>query len=121
MEAINMHQETTSPFSNPRKSPCGHGLTDGLRNSANRTQRRTNEKQTTKWVAIFVLGLLVLSAFAILSLQNVGGGETKPQTRGIAHAPIHINGDADFANQTATEGWPGNGSQDNPYIIDGYD
>ncbi|MGC9060981.1 MAG: fibronectin type III domain-containing protein, partial [Thermoplasmata archaeon] len=63
--------------SNERKSPCGHGLTDGLRNSANRIQRRTNEKQTTKWVAIFVLGLLVLSAFAILSLQNVGGGEIK--------------------------------------------
>ncbi|MGC8913737.1 MAG: hypothetical protein ACP5LE_07445, partial [Thermoplasmata archaeon] len=79
------------------------------------------EKQSKNLVAIFVLGLLVLSAFALMNWKNASGGVIKLETRGIAHAPIHINGDADFANQTATEGWPGNGSQDNPYVIDGYD
>ncbi|MGC8913608.1 MAG: NosD domain-containing protein, partial [Thermoplasmata archaeon] len=121
MEAINMHQETTSPFSNPRKSPCGHGLPNGLRNSVNRNQRGMKEKHTTKWLPIFVLGLLVLSAFAILTMPNASAEKTKPQTKGTAHAPIHINGDADFANQAANEGWPGNGTPTNPFIIDGYD
>ncbi len=32
--------------------------------------------------------------------------------------PIQINGDADFANQAATNGWPGDGSINNPYIIE---
>jgi|GEM_PF-1969339 len=36
------------------------------------------------------------------------------------HGPIHINGNADFANQAANEGWPGNGTQENPYIIENY-
>ncbi|MGC9060537.1 MAG: hypothetical protein ACP5JR_04820, partial [Thermoplasmata archaeon] len=47
--------------------------------------------------------------------------ETKTETRGTAHAPIHINGNADFANQAANEGWPGDGTPTNPFIIDGYD
>ncbi|MCX8173848.1 MAG: right-handed parallel beta-helix repeat-containing protein, partial [Thermoplasmata archaeon] len=37
------------------------------------------------------------------------------------HSPIHINGNADFASQAASEGWPGNGSPGNPYIIEGYE
>ncbi|MCX8173767.1 MAG: right-handed parallel beta-helix repeat-containing protein [Thermoplasmata archaeon] len=41
--------------------------------------------------------------------------------KGTPHAPIHINGNADFANQVATEGWPGDGTENNPYIIEGYD
>jgi len=36
------------------------------------------------------------------------------------HGPIHINGNADFANQASANGWPGNGTQGNPYIIGGY-
>ncbi|MCX8173453.1 MAG: right-handed parallel beta-helix repeat-containing protein [Thermoplasmata archaeon] len=34
------------------------------------------------------------------------------------HGPIHINGNADFATQAAAEGWQGNGSESNPYIIE---
>ncbi len=37
------------------------------------------------------------------------------------HNVIRINNDTDFANQAASEGWPGDGSQNNPYIISGYD
>ncbi|MGC8913412.1 MAG: hypothetical protein ACP5LE_05740 [Thermoplasmata archaeon] len=68
-----------------------------------------------------MLGLLVLSAFVILTMPNASAWKTKPQTRGTAHAPIHITGNADFATQAVNEGWPGNGLQTNPYIIDGYD
>jgi len=48
-------------------------------------------------------------------------GYPTPETRYILHSPIYISGDADFATQAATEGWPGNGTEENPYIIEGYE
>ncbi|UCE09306.1 MAG: right-handed parallel beta-helix repeat-containing protein [Candidatus Thorarchaeota archaeon] len=36
------------------------------------------------------------------------------------HAPITINGDADFASIAQKEGWQGNGSITNPYIIENW-
>ena len=38
-----------------------------------------------------------------------------------SHAPIRINNDTDFANQAASEGWKGSGTQGDPYIIENYD
>jgi parallel beta-helix repeat protein len=35
------------------------------------------------------------------------------------HAAIEIDGDADFAATALLEGWPGDGSPENPYLIDG--
>ncbi len=37
------------------------------------------------------------------------------------HTSIRIDNNTDFADQAASEGWPGNGSEGNPYIIQGYD
>jgi len=37
------------------------------------------------------------------------------------HAQIHINGNADFANKAGSEGWRGNGTAFNPYIIQNYE
>jgi parallel beta-helix repeat protein len=34
-------------------------------------------------------------------------------------APIAIDGDANFSDRALAQGWPGNGSPENPYIIDG--
>ncbi|MEM3396733.1 MAG: right-handed parallel beta-helix repeat-containing protein [Thermoplasmata archaeon] len=42
-------------------------------------------------------------------------------SRGTVHAPIHINGDADFASQALSEGWSGDGTENAPYLIEGYD
>jgi len=36
------------------------------------------------------------------------------------HDPIHIDGNADFLAQDASENWPGDGSIENPIIISGY-
>ncbi len=36
------------------------------------------------------------------------------------HDPIVINGDADFAAKAQAEGWSGDGSSSNPYIIENY-
>lgn len=37
------------------------------------------------------------------------------------HAPIYINGNSDFASQASIEGWTGNGTEWNSYIIENYD
>ncbi len=36
-------------------------------------------------------------------------------------SPIRINDDTDFAEQADTEGWAGDGTEEDPYIIQGYD
>ncbi|MFP4050664.1 MAG: NosD domain-containing protein [Thermoplasmata archaeon] len=36
------------------------------------------------------------------------------------HEPIRIDGDEDLENQAQQEGWPGNGSEENPFVIEGY-
>jgi parallel beta-helix repeat protein len=40
---------------------------------------------------------------------------------GIPHGPIVIDGDSNFSFTALLEGWPGDGSPENPYIIDGLD
>jgi parallel beta-helix repeat protein len=36
------------------------------------------------------------------------------------HVPIRIDGNANFASQATSEGWVGDGSENNPYLIDNY-
>lgn len=36
------------------------------------------------------------------------------------HEPISIDGNDDFSNQAATEGWSGDGTESTPYLIDSY-
>ncbi len=38
--------------------------------------------------------------------------------RHISHAPIYINGNSEFYSQATLEGWPGDGSPSNPYVIE---
>jgi len=37
------------------------------------------------------------------------------------HDPIVIDGDSDFASQASSQGWPGDGSVEDPYVIEGYE
>lgn len=39
----------------------------------------------------------------------------------ISHDPIGINGDANLFETATREGWPGNGTEGNPFIIEGYE
>jgi parallel beta-helix repeat protein len=41
-------------------------------------------------------------------------------TQYVAHDPIIIVNNTDFQSQAVLEGWPGNGSYNHPYIIEGY-
>ncbi len=38
----------------------------------------------------------------------------------ITHKPISIENNTDFITQAKNEGWKGSGSQENPYIIQGF-
>ncbi len=39
----------------------------------------------------------------------------------VQRTAIRINHDIDLATQAAIEGWPGDGSEDDPYVIEGYE
>ncbi len=88
-----------------------------------------------KMLGIGILAVLLLSS---LAMGTEGAGVHKNSTenrtagdfgkiveidgvRYTTHDVIRINNNTDFSNQAAAEGWPGDGSQGNPYIISGYD
>ncbi|NHJ14539.1 MAG: hypothetical protein EAX95_12745 [Candidatus Thorarchaeota archaeon] len=56
-------------------------------------------------------------------LPNANGTLTtttiSPPIEKVSHEPIRIIGDEDFAAQAITESWPGTGSKETPYIIQG--
>ncbi|MBI5000746.1 MAG: right-handed parallel beta-helix repeat-containing protein [Euryarchaeota archaeon] len=86
---------------------------------------------TGKGIAISVGILMMLSAVVIGSQQTGEGAQSPPgkapasllpiSSNYVAHAPIRINSDVEFASMAASEGWAGDGTQGNPYIIENYD
>ena len=89
----------------------------------------------TRLLVVGILAILLFSAFAAgVAGAGVHGNSKEEKSAGdfgkiveingvkyITHDVIRINNDTDFANQAAAEGWPGDGTQSNPYIISGYD
>ena len=74
--------------------------------------------------------LLVIPVAVILLLSVVVPGavtaeeveeEENDTNNYIVREPIRIDGNDDFAAQAAAEGWPGDGSEGNPYVIEGYE
>ena len=104
----------------------------GLRRMRGKTGLR-HEVGGNSIILLAVLSLLFLSSFGVLTYESqqesvyaIAGNfsvrhAVATQSRGIAHGVIHINGNADFANQAQQEGWQGNGTEENPYLIEGYD
>jgi parallel beta-helix repeat protein len=104
-------------------------------------ERPTTHGLGSAWSVIFavaMIGILVLGAFAGAVYQNQGGNtgstgknsveattksaqSSSPEIKLTPHDPIHITSNADFASQASANGWPGDGTQGNPYIIDGYE
>lgn len=69
-----------------------------------------------KFIPIVLIIAIICGALSgFLSFKNEKASAYTP------HSPININGNADFAAQAAIEGWPGDGSEMNPYIIENYD
>ena len=63
--------------------------------------------------SLLLLALCTLEVTVIEFVPNVGAY--------TLHEPISIRGDSDFIAQATTEGWPGNGTEECPYIIEGYE
>ncbi|MFX1607215.1 MAG: right-handed parallel beta-helix repeat-containing protein, partial [Promethearchaeota archaeon] len=61
-------------------------------------------------------GTVTPSATVVSELENRG-----ICLAGMPHGPITIDGDADFSATALLEGWPGDGSPENTFIIDGLD
>ncbi len=72
---------------------------------------------------ILVVVILLLSVVVPGAVQaEEGEDEYENDTDGyIVREPIRIDGNDDFAAQAAAEGWPGDGSEGNPYVIEGYE
>ena len=90
-------------------------------------------KYAVLWLSIYILifgfaqaeGYIVHDNAVFLSgspEQTTGKscGEISSMSRNV-HGPIYINGNANFASQAPGAGWQGNGTQENPYIIENYE
>ncbi len=67
----------------------------------------------SKLLSVAVLWLMIASA-AVVALTALSDGADAY----IPHAPIDIDGNADFADTALAESWPGDGTESDPYVID---
>ncbi len=78
-----------------------------------------------KYIMFMVVGLLLLSAGFSLGggfSEAKGSAASAIDVRGyVNHDVIIINDDTELANIASQEGWQGDGSSGNPYIIENYD
>ena len=74
-------------------------------------------------ISIALVAVMVVTSFSVLT--SIGSPEEQPQKARISaytsHIPISIADNANFAAKATAEGWPGNGTQSNPYIIQGFE
>ncbi len=74
---------------------------------------------------MFLLALMPVADLEGIAAQStivVSEHEKRGRLRsGTPHSPIAIDGDANFLDTALQERWPGDGSPENPYILDGFD
>ncbi len=88
-----------------------------------------NTKKFQDWLIIIIL-LLFLNIILYLHYDVFNSFESNNQTKSnnasvflklsSPHDPISISGNTDFANKAISEGWSGDGTAGNPYIIKDY-
>lgn len=80
------------------------------------TASKKGHSRIRKIRTVTIILIIVVSGLAALLslLPQIANAYT-------THDPIFINGDADFTTQATNEGWPGDGTEGNPYIIEGYE
>ncbi len=67
----------------------------------------------------FVLLAFLLNSPRVSSINMSNSVESVTSMVYVDHDPIHIQGNAEFLSMAASEGWEGNGSPENPIIIEG--
>jgi parallel beta-helix repeat protein len=77
---------------------------------------RKDSNNMRKKTSLLVIGLIISSC--LIGLFPIIAEKVNAYT---PHETIHINGNTDFVTQVVSEGWSGNGTKGNPYIIEGYD
>lgn len=85
----------------------------------------------SKRIVFSFLTMLFLVSLSATQVQYGAGSESSKadlrylegsyNCNKILHGPIRINGNYEFSLIASMEGWPGNGSASNPYIIEGYE
>ncbi|MHA2355951.1 MAG: NosD domain-containing protein [Candidatus Thorarchaeota archaeon] len=91
-----------------------------------------NERKAASVLASILLVSLLLSfspqttinqKAALQVVEQVGIERALEDTTvaGIPHGTIVINGDGEFKLMVEAESWPGNGDEESPYIIEGFD
>lgn len=89
------------------------GITGGITDS-NRVRRR-------QLSSVIIVIVLVALSVSVLTGQRADAPEISRALALTPHAPITINSDAEFASMAIVEGWPGDGSAADPYVIDSID
>ena len=77
-------------------------------------------------ISLVMVAIVIASSFGVVFAVRSGTDGvmyvTSTQVNSLSsHSPIRIDNDSDFADTAASDGWKGNGSADNPYIIENYD
>lgn len=86
-------------------------------------------RKITRFLAIGIVGLLIISGFIGLASSTGAGQDVTPSDdinsatpkssskTLTSHDPIYIDGNTAFAENASTEGWAGDGTEGNPYIL----
>lgn len=84
-------------------------------------------KKVCRYTAFLVLVLLLFNIMPTMSVNLSGQGVSSVIKDSLSirandlHGPIFIDGDANFSATALAEGWSGDGSAQDPYIIENYD
>ena len=89
------------------------------------------KKNGVRWDAVFLMFFLVLWSVSLttdledsanqLETSDIGNTENDNWIAGTPHSPIAIDGDTNFSLTDLAEDWDGDGSEGQPYIIEGLD
>ncbi|MHA2359648.1 MAG: right-handed parallel beta-helix repeat-containing protein, partial [Candidatus Thorarchaeota archaeon] len=89
------------------------------------------KKDRVTWFAISIVFILIMgNIMLVFHTDDIDSRTTNEVSQpkslgivisGIPHAPIYIDGDANFSTTALAEGWPGDGSSGNPFVIDNLD
>ena len=64
---------------------------------------------------VFVMTIIISGFVGMIFIPSPTVSQYTP------HDPIHIEGDFDFIEQAANESWAGDGTIENPFIIEEYE
>ncbi len=82
-----------------------------------------DKKRALKGVIVVSISLVILASMIAPTITQGDSMAIESENDNndyIARDSIYINGDADFAEQAAAEGWPGDGSKEEPYVMSRY-